>query len=293
MTRFALHRGASSAAAPQATAGPSHLPIRESAIAAFLLVPGHRMLDDGFGTGLNLALLQQGVGQIGRVAAVGIKFFPPWLDALNAWVYLKNRGDHGAPRELAPQRPTRCGAAGPAATMGAVLVVIAGLADAAFRWPVFAKPVMPIYRKQTSLLGATAIAASGRLDVSAFVRIAVRRRASGASRTRGAVAPRPRPPTQLRRAAALRVLCYPHHAHPVPAGAAVPRRPGAPDHAETFRRAPASARASREGGLAQLLSWTTCGCSSSPTVGWPLSSASASRARLSASSSATTSRCRQ
>ena len=113
MTRFALHRGASSAAAPQATAGPSHLPISESAIAALLLVPGHRMLDDGFGTGLNLALLQQGVGQSGRVAAVGIKFFPP--------------GDDGAPRELVPQRPTRRGPAGPAATMGAVLVVIAGL----------------------------------------------------------------------------------------------------------------------------------------------------------------------
>ena len=138
MTRFALHRGASSAAAPQATAGPSHLPIRESAIAALLLVPGHRMLDDGFGTGLNLALLQQGVGQSGRVAAVGIKFFPPWLDALNAWVSLKNRGDHGAPRARWACRDD-----------GRRACRHRGSADCAFRWPVVDKHVTPNYWKQT------------------------------------------------------------------------------------------------------------------------------------------------
>ena len=36
-----------------------------------------------------------------RVAVAGIKFFPPWLAPLNAWVYLKNRGYNGAPGELA------------------------------------------------------------------------------------------------------------------------------------------------------------------------------------------------
>jgi demethylmenaquinone methyltransferase/2-methoxy-6-polyprenyl-1,4-benzoquinol methylase len=36
-----------------------------------------------------------------RVAVAGIKFFPPWMAPLNAWVYLKNRGYNGAPGELA------------------------------------------------------------------------------------------------------------------------------------------------------------------------------------------------
>ena len=34
------------------------------------------------------------------VAIAGIKFFPRWLEPLNAWVYWKNRGYNGAPGEL-------------------------------------------------------------------------------------------------------------------------------------------------------------------------------------------------
>lgn len=172
--------------------------------------------------------------------------------------------------------------------MGAVLVVIAGLADAAFRWPVVANHVTPTNWKQTSLLGATAIAASGRRDVSAFVRIAARRRASGASRTRGAVAPRPRPRTQLRRAAALRVLCNPSPRT---------RRSGRCRRSRQTRRACSSRSLSTKARFSarKPRRWTgstpfltTCGCSTAPTVGWPLSSPSPSRARRSASSSAVT-----
>ncbi len=34
------------------------------------------------------------------VAIAGIKYFPRWLEPLNLWVYLKNRGYNGAPGEL-------------------------------------------------------------------------------------------------------------------------------------------------------------------------------------------------
>lgn len=35
-----------------------------------------------------------------QVAIAGIKYFPPWLGPLNAWVYLKNYGYNGAPGGL-------------------------------------------------------------------------------------------------------------------------------------------------------------------------------------------------
>jgi demethylmenaquinone methyltransferase/2-methoxy-6-polyprenyl-1,4-benzoquinol methylase len=34
------------------------------------------------------------------VAIAGIKYFPRWLEPLNLWVYIKNRGYNGAPGEL-------------------------------------------------------------------------------------------------------------------------------------------------------------------------------------------------